>query len=1606
VIGSWFGTSADGNQKHLCNSDRKCVRNPFSIQLRFEPLEDRCLLSLGDLLQTLADPSTNPQVGCFFGNAVAADGNLTVAGAYQSDLQGYGNVGRAYVLNSTTGVLVATLINPTPADSDCFGNSVAISGNTVVVGAYGDNTGATHAGAAYIFDATTGNLLYTLANPTPAAYDYFGYSVAISGNTVVVGAYQDDTGATDAGTAYIFDATTGNLLHTLANPTPAAYDNFGNSVAISGNTVVVGAYKDDTGATDAGAAYIFNATTGNLLRTLANPTPAASNGFGISVAISGNNVVVGADGDDTGATDAGTAYIFDATTGNLLRTLANPTPAVSDYFGYSVAISGNTVVVGAYQDDTGATNSGAAYIFDATGNNLLRTLTNPTPAGNDYFGNSVAISGNIAVVGAYQDDTGATDAGAVYIFDATPSSLLQTLPNPTPTARDWFGSSVAISGNNVVVGTPYDDTGASDAGAVYIYTETLFYTLANPTPAIGDCFGYSVAIDGNNVVIGTPYDDTDATNSGSAYIYNASGNLLFTLANPTPIAGDYFGYCVAISGNNVVVGAYGDDTGAIDSGSAYVFDATTGKLVKTLANPTLAAGDYFGISVAVYNNTVIVGADNCDTGATNAGAAYIFDATTGNLLHTLANPTPAANDYFGSSVAVSGNNVVVGAYQDDTGATNSGAAYILDATTGNLLRTLTNLTPVANDNFGYSVAISDNTVVIGTPYYDTTMADSGAAYIFDATTGNPLNKLANPTPAAGDRFGYSVAVSGNTVVVGEAFLGTVSADAGAAYIFNAPTVDVVCSIINSTTPAASDSFGYSVAISGNTVVVGTPYNDTGAIDAGVVYIFDATTGNLLRTLANPTPAAGDYFGYSVAISGNIVVVGAYKDDTGATDSGTAYIFDATTGSLLRTLANPTPASSDYFGYSVAVSSNSVVVGAYGDDTGASNAGAAYIFNATTGSLLRTLANPTPAANDYFGSSVAVSGNNVVVGAHQDDTGATDSGTAYIFDTTTGNLLRTLANPTPAASDYFGKCVAVSGNSVVVGAYRDDTGAIDAGAAYIFDATTGSLLCTLANPTPASGDWFGSSLAISGNTVVVGAYGDDTGATDAGAAYIFDTTTGNLVRTLTNPTPIASDNFGYSVAISASIAAVGTPYQDGITFDRGAAYLFDVNRPPTDITLSASSVPENSASGTIVGNLSTTDPDSGQTFTYTLLDSAGGRFKVVSNQLQVDNGTLLDYESNTSHNVTIRTTDSGGLSYDKTFVITVINLSETRTWDGGSLVNNLWTTKENWVDDVTPLPGDNLVFPTGAARLTNFNDFAAGTLFGSVTVSGSGYNLQGNPYQSSKVEVQPNAQLEVGSVNTGILSLGIGSRITISPIPGGPGTTSSAVASPKTTAIQAIKPTSYDTSDPNPIASSESESTTIVPTAVQQQLTIIDMKTATTLAASNDPVPIPCLESRLETNVATVSEHVISTADSTPDAKLFNSSATRQIETVTSRSLPQLPIYWWFDTKASYTRAIEEHFSTLISENRLNDPKDRLSTSSLDELSSTEFKAVKHPAAVITGSQNVHNAAFQSITQNSTGKNGDGQVEELDLEMLSSIHSKTQTKQFENAVDALLAVDLL
>ncbi|MBD2355862.1 PQQ-binding-like beta-propeller repeat protein [Tolypothrix sp. FACHB-123] len=363
------------------------------------------------LTQTLENPLPNSTL---FANTVAILGTQALISSVGGE-EGESGLATVYLFDTLTGTAVQKYLNPSAKSGDMFGNSIAISETTVLISAPRHND----KGEVYLYDKLSGKLLQTFSKPNGSGGDYFGYSVAMSGDKVLIGTPYDDRGASNSGRAYLYDAKTGELLHTFEHPEADAGDLFGFSVAISGNKVVIGAFLDDIGEiADAGSVFVYDADTGKLLHTILNPQPGDADLFGNAVDIDGDKIVVGARADDVGAVDAGAAYLFDAVTGELLKTLANPTPEPGDKFGVSVAISKNQVLIGASGDDTGAANSGAAYRFDATTGKLLETFINPSAYEGDLFGNAVDLDGgNALVIGAFGDDGSQPNTGAAYVFE-------------------------------------------------------------------------------------------------------------------------------------------------------------------------------------------------------------------------------------------------------------------------------------------------------------------------------------------------------------------------------------------------------------------------------------------------------------------------------------------------------------------------------------------------------------------------------------------------------------------------------------------------------------------------------------------------------------------------------------------------------------------------------------------------------------------------------------------------------------------------------------------------------------------------------------------------------------------------------------------------------------------------------------------------------------------------------------------------------------------------------------------------------------------------------------------------------------------------------------
>lgn len=362
---------------------------------------------------TADDPEDSDQ----FGYSVAVSDGIVVVGAWHDD-DGGPDSGSAYAFDATTGQQLFKLTAGDAAEGDCFGVSVSAGPNTIVVGAPYDDDAGNNSGSVYVFDAATGIQLYKLTANDADYGDYFGGHVSISGSTIVVGAHQDDDAADGSGSAYVFDAATGQQIHKLTADDAGEDDRFGESVSIAGNIIVVGAHHDDLGAfEDAGSAFVFNATTGQQLLWLTADDAADSDWFGYSVSISGNTVVIGARGDDDKGNESGAAYLFDAETGEQLHKITAYDGAAQDYFGEYVGISGTDVIIGASGDDDNGGVSGSAYVFDAASGEQIQKLTAGDGAATDEFGLSVSVNCSIAVIGARMDDDTATDSGSTYVFN-------------------------------------------------------------------------------------------------------------------------------------------------------------------------------------------------------------------------------------------------------------------------------------------------------------------------------------------------------------------------------------------------------------------------------------------------------------------------------------------------------------------------------------------------------------------------------------------------------------------------------------------------------------------------------------------------------------------------------------------------------------------------------------------------------------------------------------------------------------------------------------------------------------------------------------------------------------------------------------------------------------------------------------------------------------------------------------------------------------------------------------------------------------------------------------------------------------------------------------
>ena len=403
--------------------------------------------------------------------------------------------------------------------NDFFGASNSIDGEYAIISAHADDDNGADSGSAYIFkrSGTTWSQQAKLIASDGAAFDLFGGSVSISGDRVIIGAYGDDDNGFYSGSAYVFknSGTTWFQESKLLASDGALGDWFGGIVSISGEYAIIGAPLDDDKGADSGSAYIFK-RNGNSWTEQAKITAldgATDDYFGFCVAIDGEYAIVGAYGDDDNGADSGSAYIFkrSGTSWAQEAKLTASDGATDDWFSLRVSISGDYVVIGAYRDDDSGSDSGSAYIFKRSGTTWTQEakLLASDGAMDDRFGNTVSIDGDRAIIGAHLDDDLGSGSGSAYIFQriGTIWSQEAKILAADGAASDCFGGSVSIDGIYALVGASRDDDKGTDSGSAYVFERSnqppSAPTITGPTGgSAGTSYPYqftSVDPDGDDI---------------------------------------------------------------------------------------------------------------------------------------------------------------------------------------------------------------------------------------------------------------------------------------------------------------------------------------------------------------------------------------------------------------------------------------------------------------------------------------------------------------------------------------------------------------------------------------------------------------------------------------------------------------------------------------------------------------------------------------------------------------------------------------------------------------------------------------------------------------------------------------------------------------------------------------------------------------------------------------------------------------------------------------------------------------------------------------------------------------------------------------------------
>ena len=757
--------------------------------------------------------------------------------------------------------------------------------------------------------------------------------------------------------------------------------------------------------------------------------------FGGAIALSGDTALIGAPGDDTHlGNEAGSVYVFRREGVNWSReaNLNASDGRLRGQFGIAVDVEGDRAIIGSW---------GSAYTYERTGGRWVESsrllLGDGLVVG---FGTSVSISGDSALVGSLNGDSDQGDqtafgAGYVYDWDGTNWVFQQRLEMPAGSAGGELFNPVALDGDTALVGGPF---GADFSGVARVFVRNGgVWEMEQEIPALGAhaaFFGRAVDVEGDTIVIGS--DSTGGV--GTAHVLVRSGDAWqpkTTLTASISSADASFGNSVALDDGRIVVGAPGAQLiPTLSTGAAFAFALSGSSWIQDglIAGGTLNAERRRGAAVAIDGDTVLVSSFSNDLFFSAEGAARVFvrDVIGWEEQAQLVGTDPAREDFFGASVALGEEVALVGASGDDTvSSIDAGAAYLFDRV-GGLWAFNTRLAPgdlADDDRFGTDVDLDRDTALVGAPGgpFATTI---GSAYVFfrrESIWGLQA-KLSGTGGSEGNSFGREVALDGDTALVGAPRESTdLAPEHGSAYVFVRDGTTWreeaelrLSDLLPGAEPIANLRFGGSVALDGDTALIGLPKIETlEQIFGGAVTMFERDAGEWRGQVPALTPAdgdGGDFFGISIALEGDFAFVGSPRnDEAGGVDAGSVYVFERDGESWIsrEKLKASDGVPHDGFGTAISVDGSRLAIGTSPLDIVDDITGSVYVFEDDGDRFierLRVTRDLDSSIFDFFGTSVALKGDTLLVGVPGD---RQVGGAGSVFHFTVADLPEIVEQPT-------------------------------------------------------------------------------------------------------------------------------------------------------------------------------------------------------------------------------------------------------------------------------------------------------------------------------------------------------------------------------------------------------------------------------------------------------------------------------------------------------------------------------------------------------------------------------------------------------------------